>query len=253
MRSSQSRDVYDEDKISSIEEQLSNEDQFSSNNLDPENEGDNEEDRFLEIEMLFWHSKELRIIKQKLELIIDMLISSMTNTRAPGGFSREITERDVGNEKETLIPLLKAIIAKEFKLKAKLIGEFVEDAAIDSRVRDIDSDLLDYISEVRKLMEYLMRGGSLLKRPERGVDLGDNEIRKIVKAVMAQDSELQGQLIEKVVEKAVTNSDLLEDIAEEIADVLEDDPAFSRALVTKVLTSENTKDLIATKLIEEME
>lgn len=247
-RSSQPNDVSEEDKISNIEESSSNEDQFSSSHRDPENEGDSEEDRSRARER-----EKLRIMEQRLELIIDMLLTLMSNERAIAGVSREITERDVEDKKETIIPLVKAILMKECELKAKLIGGVVEEAAIDSRVRDIDSHLMEYISEVRKLIEHLLRGGSLLKKTDRGVDLGNNDIEKVVKAILAKDSELKAQLIDKVVEKAVIDSDVLEDIAEEIADVLEDDPTFSRALVTKVLTTEDTKDLIVTKLIEEME
>lgn len=83
--------------------------------------------------------------------------------------------------------------------------------------------------------------------------MGNNDIEKVVKSILATNSELKTQLIEKVVEQAVVDSDVLEDIAEEIADVLEDDPAFSKALVQRVLTSEDTRNLVVTKLIEEID
>ena len=68
-----------------------------------------------------------------------------------------------------------------------------------------------------------------------------------------KDSDLKAQLIEKVVEKATLDTDAVDDIVEEIADILEDDPDFTNALARKILTSEDTRDLVVTKLIEELQ
>ena len=59
-RSSQPKGISEGDTVSNIEEPSSNEYQFSLGNRDTENEGQNEEGRHLEIEMLIDHSKELR-------------------------------------------------------------------------------------------------------------------------------------------------------------------------------------------------
>jgi len=82
--------------------------------------------------------------------------------------------------------------------------------------------------------------------------LGNNEIEKAIRAIM-KDSDLKAQLIEKVVEKATLDTDAVDDIVEEIADILEDDPDFTNALARKILTSEDTRDLVVTKLIEELQ
>lgn len=82
--------------------------------------------------------------------------------------------------------------------------------------------------------------------------MGNNEIEKAIRAIM-KDSDLKAQLIEKVVEKATLDTDAVDDIVEEIADILEDDPDFTNALARKILTSEDTRDLVVTKLIEELQ
>lgn len=74
-----------------------------------------------------------------------------------------------------------------------------------------------------------------------------------VKTLLLKDKELRAKLIEAVAARAVLDPGVLESIGEEIADVLEDDPAFKRAILAKALsTNSELKETIVNELIEEM-
>ena len=83
--------------------------------------------------------------------------------------------------------------------------------------------------------------------------MGNDNLDAAIRAALASDPELKKQLIDKVVATAAVDPDVLDDIADELADVLEKDPTYSKAIVSKVLGDESTRELVVSKLVEEME
>ena len=78
-------------------------------------------------------------------------------------------------------------------------------------------------------------------------DLTTNEI-----ATFLQDEEFTNEVIAQALARPEVTESLADDIADELSDVMDDDPRIQQRLLTEALKSDEFKQQVIEKLIEEL-